>query len=546
MSAILFQSLSLILSVLGTVAVIILALKLLTKSQTKLTLSVKARVRRANGMQFNPMAAAVSGFINAATTGNTLRATATMFSGMHAKMVSKESARFMLLGIAQSHIIIVAIAWAIVWIAPPISVAVAIAGVGLVIAPLFRNEEKKAVPKILISTGVLILGVNYFTVFANGCITLLNINMLETQQFLNYGAYSVLMGAMMGVMMVVAIKHIDAVLIIILALSTAPIAPINMFFGAMIGSALGGIFFVVPVAENEGSVAKKIIIRHTISVAVAIIISAMSMTYVIDLIIKMGGTKVALPIAYVIHTLVVMWIATWIVKPIVDIIDKHIPDSDKREMRLKVLSTRIRPDSTISLILAHNETINHIRRTYKMLSFVRDMLNSEGDEKYVDEMNNRVNKYNEITKRVESEVLSYVCAIALDDLSKINTVQMQRVIVAMNTVAQIAAEVCELSNLVNQGINNEIPLNIKQKITLRNIVVKLQAFVYEAVTLKNKNPSDIKMQDYHDMSLQIKKEMEPLTHNKYENNQVLMIEIVCQMKKINKLITRLVPQPKNS
>lgn len=542
MSIILLHSLNLILSLLGTVAIIILALKLLTNAQTKLTLSVKLKVRRANGMQFSPISAANNGFVNAATSGNTLRVTSTLFSGIHAKMISKEAAGFMMLGIAQSHVIIVAVTAVILWIEPSIAMALALAGLGLVITPLFKTEENKAAPRILISAGLLIIGIYYFMVFVNQCINRLNVNLYELQEFLNYGAYAVVLGALTGVLMVIALKHIDAVLITILVLGTAPIAPLNLLFGAMIGASMGGIFYLVPIADNEGAVAKKIIIRHTLVVGIAILISALTMTYLVELMVKIGGAKWVLPIAYLIHMMGTMWLASWIAKPFANKIDKMMPEKEKRAMRLKVLSSRIRPDSTLSLILAHNETINHIRRSYKMMSFVRDMLNSEGDKDYINEMCKRVNKYNEITKRVESEVLSYVCAIALDDISKINTVQMQRVIVAMNTVANIASEVCDLSNLVNKGLMNEKPLEKNQKIILRNQVLNIQALVYEAIALKSKKPSDVKIQEFFKMYVKIKEELEQLDHKGLDNNQVLMIEVIWQLNKINKLVTMLVPQ----
>ena len=542
MSTILLQSLSLILSLLGTVAVIILALKLLTNAQTKLTLGVKLKVRRANGMQFAPWPAAITGFVNAVTTGNTLRATSTLFSGIHAKMVSKDAAGFMMLGVAQSHIITVAITALIIWVEPSISVALTLAGIGLVISPIFKKEGNLAVPRIIISAGLLIIGIYYFMVFANQSINLLGVNLYEAQEFLNFGPYAVILGALIGVLMVIAIKHIDAVLIALLVIGTAPIAPFALLFGAMIGASLGGIFYLVPIAENEGAIAKKIIIRHTLVVVIAIVLSALTMPYVINIIVNLGGAKSVLPIVYVIHMIVIMWGATWIAKPLSKLIEKKIPETEKRVMRLKVLSSRIRPDSTLSLILAHNETINHVRRTYKMMSFVRDMLNSDGEKEYINEMSKRVTKYNEITKRVESEVLSYVCTIALDDLSKINTVQMQRVIVAMNTVAHIASEVCDLSNLVNKGLLGETPLVLNQKIIIRNKIVQLQALVYEAIALKSKKPSDIKIQEFYQMFLNINKELEPLANLNYDDNQVLMIEAIWQINKINRLIIMLVPQ----
>ena len=270
------------------------------------------------------------------------------------------------------------------------------------------------------------------------------------------------------------------------------------------------------------------------------------MPFVVNGMLYLGADKVVLPIAYLLHLSVILWLGMVISKPIADKMDKKVPDRELREMRLKVLSSRIRPDSTISLILAHNETINHIRRTYKMMSFIRDMLSSDGDEEYVKEMNVRVDKYNKITERVEAEVLSYVCAIALDNLSRINTEQMQRVIVSMNTVAQIAGEVCDLSELVLQGIIGENPLDDNQKYVLRNVILELQTLTYKAIELKSKKPSDVKLQAFAEELQKLDKEIKTLSAAELmSNNKVLMIEAMWQTKKINGLIAKLVPQSKD-
>ncbi len=546
MSTTFLDSLNIVLSLLGSLALIILALRLLANAQTKLTLGSKLRVRRANGMQFSPLSAAISGFINAATTGNTLRTTSTLFSAIHAKMMCKKSAAYMLLGISQSHIILVALAWIIVWLAPPLMFAIALAGVGLLLSPLLKSEETKAVPRMIISLALLIIGLNYFIMIASQCLISLTIDHVFVQEFLSYGTYAIILGALVGVLFTIAIKNIDAALLAILALSTAPLAPVNLLFGAMIGTSLGGIFLLTPLAESEGTVAKKIIARHAILIITSIIISALVMPFVVNGMLYLGADKVVLPIAYLLHLSVILWLGMVISKPIADKMDKKVPDRELREMRLKVLSSRIRPDSTISLILAHNETINHIRRTYKMMSFIRDMLSSDGDEEYVKEMNVRVDKYNKITERVEAEVLSYVCAIALDNLSRINTEQMQRVIVSMNTVAQIAGEVCDLSELVLQGIIGENPLDDNQKYVLRNVILELQTLTYKAIELKSKKPSDVKLQAFAEELQKLDKEIKTLSAAELmSNNKVLMIEAMWQTKKINGLIAKLVPQSKD-
>ena len=541
MGATFFNSLNLILSLLGAVALIILALQLLTNSQTKLALGIKLRVRQSNGMQFSPISATFNGFINAATTGNPLRATSTLFSAIHAKMVGRDSASFMLLGIAQSHIIIVMIGWFVVWLAPSLTFAIALAGVGLVVSPLFKTDEARAFPRIIISFGLLIIGLNYFSMIANQCLSSLNLDLNSTELFLNYGSYAVVLGVLVGVIISIALRNIDAALLTILAISTSHLAPINLLFGAMIGASLGGVFFLAPIAESEGTVAKKIIIRHVIVIAIAIIISTITMPFILDIMYWLGLNKSVLLVAYLLHMLGVLWFSMFISRPIVKAIDNKVKDKEHREMRLEVLSSRIRPDSTISLILAHNETINHMRRSYKMMSFVRDMLNSDGDEIYVTEMNQRVEKYNKITKRVEAEVLSYVCAIALDDLSKINTLQMQRVIVTMNTVAQIASEVCELSELVLKGIIAPHSLGNSQKQTVLNIIQELQTLTYKAIGIKSQKPSDVKLEAFSDELNKHKIAIEEVLQSQSDCNNMILFEAIWQTKKINNLIAKFAP-----
>ncbi len=124
---------------------------------------------------------------------------------------------------------------------------------------------------------------------------------------------------------------------------------------------------------------------------------------------------------------------------IVKIVTKLVPvrKSEDEEFRLQHLDIGLLSTAELSLLQAKKEIVNYAKRTYKMYGFFKDLF-VETNEKNFKEIFERIEKYEDISDRVEVEIATYLTKISVHDLSDESSRRLQAMFNIINDIESVS------------------------------------------------------------------------------------------------------------
>lgn len=117
---------------------------------------------------------------------------------------------------------------------------------------------------------------------------------------------------------------------------------------------------------------------------------------------------------------------------------------DDEEFALKYIGTGMSSSSELSILQVEQEVGVYASRVKRMLGFIREMTNMVPNEKEFMKLYNRVEKYEEISDRMEVEIGNYVAKISegrLSNESKETTRAILRVVTEIESIADAACNI---------------------------------------------------------------------------------------------------------
>jgi len=159
---------------------------------------------------------------------------------------------------------------------------------------------------------------------------------------------------------------------------------------------------------------------------------------------------------HTIFNLINISIMIWLTGLYVKIVTKLIPckpNEEDKESHLKFISTGMLSTAELSILQAHKEIILYSERTQRMLGLVRELYH-ETDEAIFVKKFSRVQKYENISDRMEVEIATYLTKVAdgrLSDESK-HQIQMNlRVVSEIESVADSCYNLARTIQRRNEG-----------------------------------------------------------------------------------------------
>lgn len=523
-----------ILSVLGAFAIVALSVFLLGSAVRRVCTGYVRGYMESK----TPIGWFSAGFINAMVSLDCNSVGSTVLGYGHSKMMPQVGVVYSLLGVAVAPIVFVLIVFSILD-SLGVSLAyeyVAFTTVGMGYFVMLFSQRMKNIGRIVMAFGVLIFGLVFaYRGLFFGLETLAKggfINVEYIYHITSYGVWSVLLGCGVGIVLSVIFRSsfLGAAFTIILLFQN--FVGSELIIGMLIGSIIGVVFIEALMASRGGTTVKRAFVHHAMGLFIGftffvICYPIMSQIMISDHVL----------IALVFFLFLFLPVGTYFSLLMSKLVTLLLPNSQSGNIHLVMLSSTYRPDATLSLKQAHKEIVNHTRRTYKMVSFLRDMI-TEGcvDDKRADTLFERIEKYKLITDRVEKEILDYICSVALGDISRNNSVQMQNSITAMGGVTQIADEILEASVVVKSRMNVENGWSDVQLEMLIEVVNMLQQLQYAVIATLDEG----KVTEYEKIYELIEAFVDSNIGKYYLYNQVATIEALSHMKKIAKLLCNLV------
>lgn len=137
----------------------------------------------------------------------------------------------------------------------------------------------------------------------------------------------------------------------------------------------------------------------------------------------------------IINTLILVWFTPVIVKIVAKIIP--LKESDENKNRLMHLGIGLLSTAEFSLIQAKKEILVFAKRSQKMFGFVKDLF-SETNENSFNTIYQRIEKYENISDRVEVEIATYLNKISSHQLRDETTVKIRSMFKIISDIESIS------------------------------------------------------------------------------------------------------------
>lgn len=170
-----------------------------------------------------------------------------------------------------------------------------------------------------------------------------------------------------------------------------------------------------------------------------------------------------------INTLLLVWFTPIIVKVVTRLVP--IKESEEEEFKLKHIEIGLLSTSELSLLQAKKEIVTYAKRTYRMYGFVRELFR-ETNEKNFHNLFERIEKYENISDRVEVEIATYLNKVSAHDLSDESSRRLQAMFKIISEIESISdsnynlAKTLRRKRVANIWFNQEIRDNLNHMFDL--------------------------------------------------------------------------------
>lgn len=244
---------------------------------------------------------------------------------------------------------------------------------------------------------------------------------------------------------------------------------------------------------------------------------------------------------------VLVWFSNYIVKFIEKIIKKKaVPTNDNDEIfHLQYISTGLLSTSELSILQASKEIVVYGERTHKMFNQVRDLL-CENETIEFTKRYSRIEKYENISDRMEIEIANYLTSLASGRLSTESKKQVQTKLRIISEVESIGDSCYNIARILQRKREQEVEFSkhiSEQLQTMFELVDRAMSQMEHCLNDDNFQLSELhKSQNFeneiNNLRNQLKTQnVEDVKDGKYPYNiSTLYMDIVVECEKIGDCI----------
>lgn len=185
---------------------------------------------------------------------------------------------------------------------------------------------------------------------------------------------------------------------------------------------------------------------------------------------------------------VMIWFTTLYVKIVTKLIPSK-PSEEENETHLKFISTGMLSTAELSILQAHNEIVLYSQRTQRMLGLVRELYHETDEAAFVKKFS-RIQKYENISDRMEVEIATYLTKVADGRLSNESKHQIQMNLRIVSEIESVADSCYNLARTIQRGhegkvkFTDDVNANIELMFNLIESAASQMTHVLEATTLQ--------------------------------------------------------------
>lgn len=320
----------------------------------------------------------------------------------------------------------------------------------------------------------------------------------------NHGMLSVILFVVIGTIITVVVQSSSAAMAVTILLCERGIIPFEMAASMVLGENIGTTI-TANLAAIVGNVhAKRAARAHFIFNIFGVTWLLFIFPWYIGLIdqivslelpspsISQESRPVALALFHTIFNVANVLILVWFTPRIAKIVTKMVPSktSKDEDFSLDYISAGVLTTPELFLLEAQKELAKFGKITSRMSKFVQKLM-FEQDKKEKKKLYGRIEKYEEITDKVEIEISRYLNECAENELSHESTMKVRAMLAITNDLERIGDIFFQMSIAFKRKEEEKIWFTPEQRANIKSMLVAIdEAFVVMIDNL-NKNPKEI-------------------------------------------------------
>lgn len=329
------------------------------------------------------------------------------------------------------------------------SLAIPLIGFGI---PFFfsKNSIRKSWGEFLVGFSLLFLGLD----FLKGAVP--NIgqhpDMLAfLSQYTGMGIGSVILFVLIGTLLTIIIQSSSATMALTLVMCNNGWISFDLAAAMVLGENIGTTITANLAAAVGNVSAKRAARAHLIfnlfGVLWMLLIFHLFLDAVAGITVGMGGDSpftnpsavpIALSLFHSSFNILNVLLLVWFTPLIVNLVTKMVPQQhEDEEFRLKYISLGLLHTSEMSLLQAKKEIGLYGERITRMFGMVRDLFKMPSDGSF-DKLYERIEKYEDISDRIEVEIATYLRKVSSSELSTLSQRRMMGMYKVISNLESIA------------------------------------------------------------------------------------------------------------
>ncbi len=152
---------------------------------------------------------------------------------------------------------------------------------------------------------------------------------------------------------------------------------------------------------------------------------------------------------------IMIWFVKLYEKICLKVIRPKAGEDEDEEFVLQFISTGILSTAELSILQAEKETEVFVQRVRKMFGFVKKMTNIDHNDKKFLKLYNRIEKYEDISDKMEIEIGSYLSKVAEGRLSHQSKEHIRTILRAVTEIESIADACCNIGRHLKRKMDAE-------------------------------------------------------------------------------------------
>jgi len=506
-----------LLTLLGSLGIFLFGMKLMSESLQKVAGERLRSILAA--MTSNRVKGIFTGFLITTIIQSSSATTVMIVSFVNAGLISLSESVGVIMG---ANIGTTVTAWLISILGFKVSMSeIAIPVIGIGFPLLFsKNTKRKNWGELIIGFSLLFIGLHYL----KDSVPDINNNpevLTFLKDYTDLGFLSLLIFLFVGTLLTVIIQSSSATMALTLVLCFNGLISFEMAAAMVLGENIGTTITANLAALVANTSAKRAARAHFIFNTFGVIWILAVFYPVIKLInwfmIKEGNVSpltdsasipIALSIFHTFFNIANVFLLAWFTPFIVKVVIKLVPDKEAdEEFRLKYINTGMLSTSELSILQASKEISVYAERITKMFDFIKHLFDTIKNKKF-EKTYSKIEKYEEISDRMEVEIADYLAKISESELSVSGSRRIRAMFELIDDIESIGDSCYNLAKAMNRKREGKIkfPDDITQNIK------EMFKLIIEALNEMNKNLSS----DYGNTNIEKAQSIETKI-NKFRN-----------------------------